>query len=166
MLHELGSVRNAQRIMKELEEYVSSFRDGENVYYLNKHGRDRVDCKKRRAKTNQCRHFIMRNDVYIAFGCPGDWKTEIRLGVKGEISVVCDAIFKKNGQYHIVEVDFLQKMAANRMKIKKYRKMIELGVFDKPPKFIWMTTTEYRRREIAQLCIELDTVIFTVGDFH
>nr|MBS7717071.1 hypothetical protein [Vibrio cholerae] len=34
VLHDLGGDRNASRVMKTLEEYVSSFRDGEKVYYL------------------------------------------------------------------------------------------------------------------------------------
>ncbi|PEJ62788.1 hypothetical protein CN680_30005, partial [Bacillus pseudomycoides] len=41
VLHNLGGDRNASRVMKELSEYVSRFRDSENVYYLNKEGRER-----------------------------------------------------------------------------------------------------------------------------
>ncbi|PEI87275.1 hypothetical protein CN679_22635 [Bacillus pseudomycoides] len=42
VLHDLGGDRNASRVMKDLEEYVSSFRDSEKVYYLNKEGRERI----------------------------------------------------------------------------------------------------------------------------
>lgn len=165
-MHELGGARNAQRIMKDLDEYVSSFREGENVFYLNKYGRQLTGCKKISTKSNQAKHFIMRNDVYIAFSCPRDWRTEIRLKVAGEVSIVCDALFTKNGQKHIVEVDHTQKMSVNRAKIQKYKRMIELGVFEKPPVFIWMTTTNFRREELVKLSEGLDVVIFTVGDFH
>jgi len=152
--------------MKDLEEYVNSFRDGENVYYLNQAGRERIGCKKKRVRTNQTKHFIMRNDIYIAYGCPSDWRTEIRLGVKDHVSVVCDALFKQDGRYHIVEIDYMQKMNVNRIKIEKYRQLLQLNAFDKPPVFIWMTTTGYRRQEIAGLCEGLDVVIFALGDFH
>jgi hypothetical protein len=33
-----------------------------------------------------------------------------------------------------------------------------LGVFDKPPVFIWMTTTEHRKKELSTLCKGLDVV--------
>jgi hypothetical protein len=165
-MHDLGGARNAQRIMKELDDYVSSFRDGENVFYLNKQGRQLTGCRKVSTKTNQAKHYIMRNDVYIAFECPKDWRTEMKLGVPGEVSIVCDALFKKDERFHIVEVDHTQKMSVNKAKIQKYKRMVELGVFDKPPVFIWMTTTNFRREILSQLCEGLETIIFTVGDFH
>jgi len=49
--------------MKDLEEYVNSFRDGEMVFYLNQAGRECIGCKKKRVRTNQTKHFIMRNDI-------------------------------------------------------------------------------------------------------
>src|SRR6478735_7233500 len=45
-LHDLGSDRNARKVMQNLGEYVHCFRDGEKVYYLSKEGRERVDCSK------------------------------------------------------------------------------------------------------------------------
>jgi hypothetical protein len=44
--------------------------------------------------------------------------------------------------------------------------MVELGVFEKPPVFIWMTTTNFRREILKQLCEGLEVIIFTAGDFH
>lgn len=152
--------------MKELEEYVSSFREGENVYYLNKQGRNLTNSKKVSSKSNQAKHYIMRNDIYIAFSSPKDWRTEMKLGVKGEVSIICDALFTKDGKYHIVEVDHMQKMSVNKAKILKYKRMIELGVFENSPVFVWMTTSNFRREELAKLCEGLEVVIFTVGDFH
>jgi hypothetical protein len=61
----------------------------------------------------------------------------MRLGVKGEVSVVCDALFKHDNRFRIVEIDYMQKMNANKAKIQKYKRLLELGVFDKPPVFIW-----------------------------
>lgn len=166
VLHELGGDRNASRVMKEIEEYVSSFRDNEKVYYLNKEGRERVGCKKILKRSNQFRHYIMRNDIYIAYGCPQSWKQEVKMNVQGIASSIADALFTENGKYHIVEIDHEQKMSANRLKMDKYRKLIDCHVFEKQPKFIWYTTTEYRRQQLQKLCDGLDCNIFTVSDFH
>jgi len=168
VLHELGSSRNASRIMKQLETdgLVNSFRDNEKVYYLSREGRERVGCKKQRKKTTTARHYIMRNSIYIAFDSPETWKNEQRLIVKDAgIKIVADAIFKQDGRFMIVEVDHTQKMTANRTKVDKYRKLVELGVFEKPPLFVWMTTTEHRRKQITKLCEGLDVQVFTVRDF-
>lgn len=166
VLHNLGGDRNASRVMKDLEEYVSSFRDSEKIYYLNKEGRERIGSKKILKRSNQFRHYIMRNDIYIAYECPKTWKQEVKMNVKGIVSVIADALFTDNGRYHIVEVDHEQKMSANRIKMQKYRKLIECNVFEKTPKFIWYTTTEYRRKQLQKLCEGLDCNIFTVTDFH
>jgi hypothetical protein len=168
VLHGLGSIRNASRVMHDLSEYVSSFRDGENIYYLNKAGRERVNSKKIMKKSTQARHYIMRNSIYIAYGTPSTWKNEIKLGFKEvkNATVICDALFVKDKIYHVVEVDHTQKMTKNKSKVDRYRKLIEYGLFDKPPKFIWITTTELRRKQIKELCKGLDVQVFTVNDFH
>lgn len=154
--------------MKGLEEYVQSFRDGENIYYLSKEGRELVGCKKICKKTIQARHYVMRNDIYIAYEQPKSWENEMFIGSEGDkkMQLICDALFEKNGRYHIVEIDHTQKMSANRIKIEKYKTLVTLGMFERSPKFIWMTTTEYRRRQLAGLCEGLDVQIFTVSDFH
>ena len=167
-IHGLGSARNASRVLRQLSPYVTSFRDGENIYYLSKEGRSRVNSNRVLKKTIQARHYIMRNQIYIAFGCPSTWKNEIKLGIK-EIknsTVICDAIFLKNGRYHIVEVDHTQKMIKNRTKIERYKQLIKLGSFEKVPKFIWITTTEYRRKELMKISEGLDVSVFTVSDFY
>ncbi|WP_422789119.1 replication-relaxation family protein [Salibacterium aidingense] len=165
-LHRLGSDRNASRVLQNMSGYVSSFRDGENVYYLNKEGRERVNCRKILKKTLQARHYIMRNYLYIAYGQPETWRNEMRLEVKGVTSVVCDALFRLDNRYYIVEVDHTQKMAKNRQKVARYRRLIEAGAFDTPPGFVWMTTTEYRRKQLEKLNEGLGCRVFTVQDFQ
>lgn len=166
VLHELGGDRNASRVMKDIEQYVSSFRDGEKIYYLNKEGRERIGCRKVLKRTNQFRHYIMRNDIYIAYNCPQSWKQEVKMNVQGVATIIADALFTENGKYHIVEIDHEQKMNANRLKMEKYRKFIECRVFEQKPQFTWYTTTEFRRKELAKLCEGLNCNIFTVTDFH
>lgn len=166
IIHELGSPRTAQRTMKSLEEYVSSFRDGETIFYLNQEGRNRVGASKVLKKSTTARHYIMRNDLYIAYECPDSWKNELRLRYKpANINVVTDAFFERDGHMYIVEVDHTQKMKANENKISKYKKLLDHGVL-KSPKFVWITTTEYRREQLGKMCDGLDVQIFTVADFH
>ena len=170
VLHDIGSSRSTSRIMKELEDaaYVNSFRDGEKVYYLSREGRERIGAVRVRKKTLQARHFIMRNSLYIAFGAPSTWKNEQRFVIKErkDLRITADATFVQDGRYHIIEIDHTQKMSANKAKIAKYRKLIEIGAFKTTPRFIWMTVTEYRRKQLAKLCEGLDVQIFTVNDFH
>jgi hypothetical protein len=149
-----------------MDPYLSSFRDGQNIYYLSKEGRELVGCKKVRKKTHQARHYIMRNSLYIAYGSPSSWKNEMKIGVKSKVTVICDALFTQENRYHIVEVDHTQKMSKNRSKIDRYKKLLELNVFQVKPKFIWITTTEYRRKQLLNLCEGLDVEVFTISEFH
>jgi hypothetical protein len=159
-MHRLGSDRNARKVLQNMEEYISSFRDGEKIYYLNQEGRDRVQCEKVRKKTIQARHYLMRNELFIKFGHPSSWKNEVRFGYEGTAIIIADAIFKKDGIYHVVEVDHTQKMSKNRTKIERYKKIREKGVIN----LVWITTTEYRRKQLQKLCDGLEAQIFTFKD--
>lgn len=157
-LHRLGSVRNANRVLSDLEPYLNVVKRREYIYTLNAEGRRRIGVSKAQMRVSQVDHHLMRNQLYIALGCPSTWRAEVRLKVADKVSVIADALYTKDGRYVIVEIDNTQKMAANREKIAKYRKLVEMGVFPKPPRFIWLTTTEYRRKELARLCEELGEV--------
>jgi hypothetical protein len=102
-----------------------------------------------RNKTLQARHSIMRNYLYSAFGQPESWESEQRLKVPKKVTVVADAIFyDEDNKIHIVKADHTQKMIKNEKKIEKYKQLIDLNVFDSKPKFVWITTTEYRREKL------------------
>lgn len=147
-----------------MSEYLNTVRLGENVYYLNAEGRERVGATKVLKKTHQIEHHLMRNYLYIASGCPASWMTEVKFEVKGHVTVIADAVFT-NGAYNIVEVDNKQKMSKNREKIKKYRHLIELGVFEKPPKLIWITQTEHRKKQLLELCKGLNVSVKLAKDY-
>ncbi|WP_102271324.1 replication-relaxation family protein [Cytobacillus massiliigabonensis] len=164
-LHRLGGDRNANRILSDMSDYLNTVRLGENIYYLNATGRERVGASKVLKKTHQITHHLMRNSLYLAHGCPSTWKSEVKLAVKNEVTVIADAIFTMAGRYYICEVDNAQKMNENRAKLAKYRRLFELGVFERSPKFIWITTTEYRRKQLAKICEGFDARIYTRGDF-
>ena len=159
-LHRLGSVRNAQRVLKEMEPYVSSFREKENVYYLSKEGRERVGSEKVRKKTPHIKHYLMRNDLYMFLGCPFTWKSEVEIKLK-ELIIKTDACFDKNGLKHFVEVDHMQSMSENKKKINTYQEMHKIN-----PAFrlLWLTTTDFRRKKLLELCKGLDCIVYTVQD--
>ncbi|WP_228307274.1 replication-relaxation family protein [Priestia sp. J2] len=165
-LHDLKGDRNAQKFLKSMDEYLNSFRDGETIYYLSKEGRERVDCPRVIKKTTTARHYIMRNALYIAFSQPETWKNEQR--IKHKIAtIVCDATFVEDNTRYLIEIDHEQKMNANRTKMEKYRKLIEINAFGKSSiQLVWMTTTEYRRKQLEKLCEGLNAQIFMITDFQ
>jgi hypothetical protein len=167
-IHRLGQKRNANRILQQLTPYLSSYREEfSTIYYLNKTGREYVNSQKIRKKTNFVHHVIMRNDFYIFVGYPHEWKNEMKLS-DGINTVVCDAWFKSNGKYNILEVDHCQTMKENRNKIEKYRGLFEAGAVEKHfgyfPMLIWLTTTKLRKRKLMELCEGLPHFIYTVDD--
>lgn len=169
-IHRLGQVRNTNRILYELSPYLSSFREEySTIYYLNKEGRAYVDSDRIRKKTNAVHHIIMRNDFYIYSGFPHEWRNEMRLK-DHEYNVICDAWFKKEGRFHILEVDLNQKMKENKNKIMKYRGLFQnksiqdyLGYF---PTLIWLTTTELKRKQLKALCEGLPFEVYTIDDIR
>ncbi|MEH7374920.1 hypothetical protein [Neobacillus drentensis] len=171
-LHNLKSDRNAQRVLKQMEDYLSVMRNGENVYYLNAKGRAIVNCDKVRKSTGNVQHYIMRNYIYLAFGCPTTWRNEIRIineGTTKKDRVICvpDALFKNGDVYTVVEVDNTQTMKKNHAKIEKYRILKQRLAFGMiAPKFVWITTTEHRRQELMKLSEGLQTQVFTLADFN
>jgi hypothetical protein len=112
-------------------------------------------------------HVIMRNDFYIFVGFPHEWRNEMKL-TDGINTVVCDAWFKANGKYNILEVDHCQTMKENRNKIEKYRGLFEAGAMEKHfgyfPMLIWLTTTKLRKKKLTELCKGLPYFIYTVDD--
>ncbi|WP_255905625.1 replication-relaxation family protein [Priestia aryabhattai] len=164
IIHEIPSERTAQRVMQQLSKYVSSFMDGEKIFYLNAEGRKYTGCTKICKKMTTARHYIMRNDLFIAYNCPDDWKNEMRLLYK-DVNVIADALFESNGIRHIVEVDHTQKMQTNKAKIEKYRKLLEYGVL-KNIRLIWMTTTNYRKKKLLEMMGDIKGQVFTISDFH
>lgn len=111
----------------------------------------------------------MRNDFYIKEGFPSDWSNEIKIS-DGKNTIICDAWFKRSGKFHFLEVDSTQKMKENRSKIDVYSNFYKterlskhLGYF---PVLIWLTTTEYRRQQIKELCKDLACEVYTSNDIR
>lgn len=172
-LYDLKSDRNAYRVIKQLETYTNVFKDeGINVYYLNKKGREYVNSNKVRTKLTTAKHYIMRNDLYIYLNKPQTWQNEVKMNYessRNNITVVADAHFTTvaypHHKHHVIEIDHTQKMKKNEIKIEKYRRLIEKGVFKGMPKLIWVTTTTYRKNCLLELMDGLDCVVFLPIDF-
>lgn len=162
----LGTIRNTNRVLNDLSDYLMTVRDGyQTTYYLSRLGRDYVDCQKIRKKGGRVKHSILRNEFWLFYGCPKDWKNEVKVS-NGKVSVIVDAVFTRNGFYHFLEVDNLQTMKENREKIKRYKSILESLVkqFCYYPTLIWVTTTEHRRKQLEKACEGLKVKVYTVED--
>ncbi|MGG0718648.1 replication-relaxation family protein [Robertmurraya massiliosenegalensis] len=157
----LGQTRNAQRVLNDMSDYITSFtEDRKKVYYLNAAGRERVQAEKIRKKTAMITHYLMRNDLYIAVGRPISWRNEVEISVH-DISLIADAAYISNKLHHFVEIDNKQSMAKNVVKIKKYKKLSSYN-----PQFVlvWVTGTPYRKKKLESLCEGLKFKIYLWED--
>lgn len=165
----LGQKRNANRVLRDLSDYLMNIRDGQqSIYYLSKLGREYVGCDKIRKKSSNVQHYIMRNEFYFYNSCPSDWKNEIKVS-DGSSTVIVDAIYTKIHTTHFLEVDNLQSMAENRLKIKRYEELLSNGLLAEKlghfPTLVWLTTTELRRIQLKELCGGLPvTKVFTYDE--
>jgi len=154
-----------------MEEFVHSFREDRygTVYYLNKCGRQMIGSKKIYKRTLQVRHTLMRNDFYLYVGCPTNWKNELKV-TDGQTTIVTDAVFMKNKQYHFLEVDNTQAMVENSAKIRKYREMFNRGLFQKEfgyfPTLHIVTVSAGRVRRFKELCEDLPASIYVIDDIR
>lgn len=163
----LGKVCNTNRVLRSLSDYLMSTREGyQSIYYLSKLGKDYVDCDKIRKKGNHVQHTIMRNQFWLFYKCPYDWKSEIKIS-DGKTTVIVDAMFTRNGFQHFLEVDNLQTMKENREKIKRYNVLMDSLVkqFGYYPTLVWLTTTELRRKQLEEACKDFSVYkVYTISD--
>lgn len=165
---QLGTTRNTNYVLRNLSDYLMAIREGyQSIYYLNKLGREYVDCEKIRKKSGNVKHIVMRNQFWLFCKCPKDWKNEIKIS-NGKTSLVVDAMFNLDGFQCFLEVDNAQTMKENRDKIKKYKELMQsialkLGYY---PTLIWLTTTELRRKQLEKACEGLKVKVYTVEDIN
>jgi hypothetical protein len=134
-------------------------RFNENVYYLNQKGRELIGSEKERKYSLEVEHFLLRNDLYIHFGCPKDFEIERDIafasGLKQKI-IRPDARFTRDGIHYLAEIDRTQNMVENKKKIAQYAELSPLikEQFHHPPKLIFYTITPTRKQSLAALCEE------------
>lgn len=162
-IHDLKSYRNACRVVRQLEPYTHQvFHEREKIIYLNKEGRELIGSKKEVKRTSYMSHTLLRNEAYLYFNCPLDWRTEhpletqqkaltpFEIQVKGitpisKKKVIGDAVFTRNGYLHIIEIDNTRNMSDNRKKIDLYKEILpNLN----NPILYFFTQTEDRKRKL------------------
>ncbi|WP_144489329.1 replication-relaxation family protein [Bacillus thuringiensis] len=153
-IHCLGSIRNANRILKDLRPYCHvTSHNREYVYYLNKKGMALLGIHaKERKKKHQLEHILLRNEAWMWLDFP-DWKTEqvITLRYQGEEkTIVPDAFFTKNNVPHFVEIDRLQHMKVNEKKIQYYAYLTKIyqKQQNKVPILLFFTISDCREKKL------------------
>ncbi|MGG1679876.1 replication-relaxation family protein [Neobacillus sp. NRS-1170] len=167
-LHRLGKVRNANKVLAELYPYLCKYREEySTIYYLNRLGRDVVNCDKVRKKGNKVNHVLARNDFYLFAGCPSNWENEMIIGDSVGYCV-CDSLFSSKGKHYALEVDLQQSLSENKLKAQKYQGLFERKVFEKQygyfPTVIWLTHSELRRRQLKEISKGFPSLVYTLSD--
>ncbi len=166
-IHQLN-YRNACRIISsQLRPYIhETFYQKEKVIYLNKKGRELIASEKEVQVNQHTLHSLLRNEVYIHFHCPADWQNEYVLETAGNYlnsfgisfqigtltntkKVIADAVFKRNGYMHIIEVDNEQKMIDNKKKIDNYKEILP-AYKSETPILYFFTKTNHRKRKLEE----------------
>jgi hypothetical protein len=148
--------------------------NGKNVYYLNKEGRDWIGSEKEVKWSLQAEHYLMRNEVYIHYGCPKTWEVERKVAftpaVGNEKYVRPDARFIHEEKWHFLEVDRTQSMGENKKKLENYAEVSPVMKYDlgHKPVIIFYTLKESREKHIKALCqqLNLDCVVFLPYDLR
>jgi hypothetical protein len=158
-MFDLGSKRNANRVIQSIREYLNYKALKEHVYYLNKKGAEMIGGQVTVTGNSPLQHIVMRNDIYIFYHYPKDWKPEAKTRWKEggkEYSIVSDARFTYHGQMYFLEVDITQKMAENKRKVEKYAYLFrfiqrqQIG----DPILLWYTVSEVKKKQLEKWCKE------------
>src|SRR5690606_34744505 len=105
-------------------------------------------------KRDKIKHTLMQNDLFILLGQPDDWKKEFPVNRNGETYLIPDAVFRKHGIYHFVEIDNTQTMKTNLEKIKKYNELFRdmERQFKHKPVLIWYSLSPIRKEKLRASC--------------
>ncbi|MGG3234659.1 replication-relaxation family protein [Priestia flexa] len=151
------NTRNINRILQNMSTYLNAKRLNQNVYYLNKKGREYIGTDKRPPALKQLEHKLMRNDLYLYYNVPSSWQTEHEIEWyegKKKHKLISDAFFKQDQTYFFIEVDYKQKMTVNCSKIELYSKLFPLLEVEHRVDcvLIFYTLTEARRQRLMKEC--------------
>ena len=176
VLHKLGSLRNALKVLNQMKEYLNIRKhNGRNVYYLNNLGREIIGAESEIKWSLTVDHHLLRNDMY--FKLPHDWKAEQKITFKyknglsyTESTIIPDATFTLHNIFHFLEVDRTQSMSENKKKINQY-KLLSPAIeeqFRHKPILVFYTTTESRKSLLEKLCsdVGLENIIITKEDLR
>ncbi|OOR57415.1 hypothetical protein BGP34_14760 [Bacillus mycoides] len=161
-IHDLGGIRNANRILKDLSSLVNStVYKKEYVYYLNKKGRALFDDTEKIVPTIRLAHSLMRNEAWLYLFCPDDWQIETPIRYKvnnNKKTIIPDVKFRdEEGILNAVEIDRTQMMNVNSEKMTRYG---EFTIYyrkkynGKVPIVHFFTLTEYRQKTLEQFAVK------------
>ncbi|MBE5107831.1 replication-relaxation family protein [Bacillus thuringiensis] len=165
-IHCLGSIRNANRVLKDMRPYCHITKMArEHVYYLNKKGRDLLGITKEVKKSSQLQHILMRNESWMWLGFP-EWKTErsIDFSINGQrYQIIPDATYFEDNVPHFVEIDRMQHMKANEHKIQLYGHITDIYKRQNAivPVIIFFTLSDYRQLKLEQYAIKQNVFMRT-----
>ncbi|PED84283.1 hypothetical protein CON65_02280 [Bacillus pseudomycoides] len=165
-VHDMGGIRNANRIMKDLSAYTSKvIYKKEYVYYLNQLGH-KLFGEGKVVHHGRVAHAILRNEAWLHLFCPDDWQVEaeIRYKKNGEKKrIIPDVKFRdEEGILHAVEIDRTQKMVINDQKLKCYEEFTRIykqKYNGKVPEIHFFTITKYREKKLEQLAVKNDVFV-------
>lgn len=166
-VHDMGGIRNANRIMGDLKPYLSKTMQGkEYAYYLNKEGHAMFGDDGKVVSRGKLAHALLRNEAWLHLFCPDDWQieTDIRyIKNKEKKKIVPDVKFRdEENILHAVEVDRSQKMKVNEEKIKKYEELTQIYKQKhngKVPVIHFFTVTKYREKKLEELAAKYDVFV-------
>ncbi|WP_459503098.1 replication-relaxation family protein [Bacillus sp. C1] len=162
-VHDMGGIRNANRIMKDLSPYTSKvIHNKEYVYYLNQLGH-KLFGEGKVVHHGKVAHAILRNEAWLHLYCPEEWQveTEIRyIKDNKKKKIIPDVKFRDDDRIlHAVEIDRTQKMIVNDEKLKCYEeftKIYKQKYNGKVPVIHFFTITKYREKRLEQLAAKYD----------
>ena len=116
IVNDLKGERNAQRILQRMEKdkMISSIRTEQKIYFLSNRGKERIGSNQGELNKKLLVHTLMRNDLYIKLGMPKSWIKEKPIKVDGEVFLIPDASFNKEGKLYFVEIDNQQTMKCRK----------------------------------------------------
>ncbi len=165
-IHEMGGIRNANRIMNDLSIYTSKvIHNKEYVYYLNQSGH-KLFGEGKVVHHSKMSHAILRNEAWLHLFCPDDWQveTEIRyIKDNKKKKIIPDVKFRDEDRIlHAVEIDRTQKMVVNDEKLKCYEELTKIykqKYNGKVPVVHFFTITKYREKKLEQLAAKYDVFV-------
>ncbi|MGG5805705.1 replication-relaxation family protein [Bacillus mycoides] len=166
-IHALGSIRNANRVLKDLRQYCHvTSHNREYVYYLNKKGCALLGLESNeRKKKHQLEHILLRNEAWMWLGFP-DWKIEQGIQFRyqnEEKTIIPDAYYVKNNVPYFVEIDRLQHMKNNEEKIQYYSLIAKIykNQKDITPNILFFTISDYREKKLESYGIKYNVYVRT-----
>ncbi|MGE7216564.1 replication-relaxation family protein [Priestia koreensis] len=166
--------RNMNLILNQMSKYLNHIRLKENVYYLNKKGREMIGATKEFRANNQIAHRMMCNDIYIYYHYPTTWRSEAASIWKEqgkEYKLVSDARFIYHDIVYFVEADHKLPMYKNQRKIELYASLfrtLKRTGEGRDLTLLFFTTTSIRKDKLEKLCAKenVPCEVLTVEDSY